>query len=48
VAEALWMHVKKYHAPDNFNVYAHYIAIIQSSGMEEQWMSLGKNISQYR
>jgi hypothetical protein len=27
------MHVKKYHAPDNFNVYAHYVAIVQSSGM---------------
>lgn len=26
------MHMKKYYAPDNFNVYAHYVAIVQSSG----------------
>lgn len=27
------MHIEKYYAPDNFNVYAHYVAIVQSLGM---------------
>ena len=31
--KALWMHIERHYNPKNKNVYAHYAAIVQSSGM---------------
>jgi hypothetical protein len=32
-ADALWMYITRHYEPNNTKVYAHYVAIVQSSGM---------------
>jgi hypothetical protein len=29
----LWTHIKTYYNPHSVDVYAHYVAVVQSSGM---------------